>query len=96
MADKLPGLLDPKLPPDQQPLKDTSNPGYPPRPPMAIRPDRFTPGYGETPSAPSAPESNDGAPAATPTAPKKKAIPPKPTTSQPEQAPATQPQGENR
>jgi len=50
MAEKLPGLIDPNLPSDQQPLKDTSNPGYPPRPPMAIHPDRFTPGGAATPA----------------------------------------------
>ena len=26
MAEQLPGLIDPNLPPDQQPLNDTSNP----------------------------------------------------------------------
>lgn len=42
-AEKLPGLTDPSLPPDQQPLQDTSNPNPVTRPPQAIHPDRFTP-----------------------------------------------------
>lgn len=44
MAEHLPGLIDPGLPPDQQPLLDTSNPTPVAHPPRAIRPDRFTPG----------------------------------------------------
>jgi rod shape-determining protein MreC len=44
MAERLPGLIDPNLPPDQQPLKDTSNPNPVAHPPMALHPDRFTPG----------------------------------------------------
>lgn len=43
MAEKLPGLIDPNLPTDQQPLNDTSNPGFPTRPPAPLHPDRFTP-----------------------------------------------------
>ena len=43
MAEKLPGLVDPNLPADQQPLNDTSNPGFPSRPPAPLHPDRFTP-----------------------------------------------------
>ena len=99
MAEKLPGLIDPNLPADQQPLKDTSNPGYPPRPPMAIHPDRFTPGNAVTPAG-SATGSAESAPAAAtvPGTPKKRPTPPKPETSQPEAkpeaAPAAQPQGD--
>ena len=44
MAEHLPGLIDPGLPPDQQPLLDTSNPTPVAHPPQALRPDRFTPG----------------------------------------------------
>jgi rod shape-determining protein MreC len=44
MAERLPGLIDPKLPPDQQPLLDSSNPNPVAHPPMALHPDRFTPG----------------------------------------------------
>ncbi|HXR39669.1 MAG TPA: rod shape-determining protein MreC [Terracidiphilus sp.] len=44
MAERLPGLIDPNLPPDQQPLHDTSNPNPVAHPPQALHPDRFTPG----------------------------------------------------
>ncbi|HEV2484986.1 MAG TPA: rod shape-determining protein MreC [Terracidiphilus sp.] len=43
MAERLPGLIDPNLPPDQQPLLDTSNPVPVAHPPQALHPDRFTP-----------------------------------------------------
>ena len=43
MAERLPGLIVPNLPPDQQPLNDASNPNPVVRPPQAIHPDRFTP-----------------------------------------------------
>lgn len=52
MAEKLPGLIDPNLPPDQQPLNDTSNPNPVSRPPVAIHPDRFTPATATTPAGP--------------------------------------------
>jgi rod shape-determining protein MreC len=44
MAERLPGLIDPKLPPEQQPLLDSSNPSIVSRPPQPLHPDRFTPG----------------------------------------------------
>jgi rod shape-determining protein MreC len=44
MAERLPALIDPNLPPDQQPLHDSSNPNLVARPPQALHPDRFTPG----------------------------------------------------
>jgi rod shape-determining protein MreC len=44
MGEHLPGLIDPTLPPDQQPLNDTSNPNPVAHPPMPLHPDRFTPG----------------------------------------------------
>lgn len=44
MAERLPGLIDPNLPADQQPLNDTSNPALAPHPPAPLHPDRFTPG----------------------------------------------------
>ena len=53
MAERLPGLIDPNLPPDQQPLKDNSNPNPPPQPPLPLHPDRFTPAAAE-PSGPDA------------------------------------------
>jgi rod shape-determining protein MreC len=46
MAARLPGLTDPNLPPDQQPLLDSSNPNSVAHPPQALHPDRFTPGAG--------------------------------------------------
>lgn len=44
MAERLPGLIDPNLPADQQPLHETSNPSPVIRPPLPLHPDRFTPG----------------------------------------------------
>jgi rod shape-determining protein MreC len=63
MAERLPGLIDPNLPPDQQPLRDNSNPNPVAHPPQALHPDRFSPG-----SAPgSAPDATqDAAPDAHP------------------------------
>jgi rod shape-determining protein MreC len=60
LAERLPGLIDPNLPADQQPLNDDSNPNPVSRPPMALHPDRFTPGVGD----PMAAQSNQGSPAA--------------------------------
>jgi rod shape-determining protein MreC len=42
MAERLPGLIDPKLPADQQPVHDTSPPQSVPHAPQALHPDRFT------------------------------------------------------
>ena len=47
MAEHLPGLIDPNLPPDQQPLHDSSNPNPVTNPPRALHPDRFTPGIAD-------------------------------------------------
>jgi rod shape-determining protein MreC len=44
LAERLPGLIVPDVPPDQQPLNDTSNPNPVAHPPQALHPDRFTPG----------------------------------------------------
>jgi rod shape-determining protein MreC len=44
MAEHLPGLINPNLPPDQQPLLDNSNPNPVAHPPQPLHPDRFTPG----------------------------------------------------
>jgi rod shape-determining protein MreC len=60
MAEKLPGLTVPNLPADQQPLNDTSNPGFPARPAAAVHPDRFTPGNATTPNP--KPETTPAAP----------------------------------
>jgi rod shape-determining protein MreC len=51
MAERLPGLTDPSLPPDQQPLLDNSNPNPVAHPPQAVHPDRFTPGAAEVPAS---------------------------------------------
>jgi rod shape-determining protein MreC len=49
MAEKLPGLVDPNLPADQQPLYDTSNPSPATRPPQPLQPDKYSPGNAYTP-----------------------------------------------
>ncbi len=62
MAERLPGLIDPNLPPDQQPLHDSSNPNPVGHPPQALHPDRFSPG----PDGSAAPDGGtETAPAAT-------------------------------
>jgi rod shape-determining protein MreC len=57
MAEKLPGLIDPNLPADQQPLNDSSNPNPAPRPPQPLHPDEFSPS-----DASSAPSGGGSAP----------------------------------
>lgn len=49
MAERLPGLIDPNLPPEQQPLMDSSNPQGVVHPPQPLRPDRFSPGMAPAP-----------------------------------------------
>jgi rod shape-determining protein MreC len=49
MAERLPALTDPNLPPDQQPLHETAPPTILTHAPQAIHPDRFTPGNATTP-----------------------------------------------
>ncbi len=49
MAETLPGLIDPNLPADQQPLHDTSNPNPATRPPQPLQPDKYSPGHEYTP-----------------------------------------------
>ncbi len=51
MAEKLPGLIDPNAPPDQQPLHDSSNPNPAARPPQPLRPDEFSPGAADSSGA---------------------------------------------
>jgi rod shape-determining protein MreC len=65
MAEKLPGLIDPNLPPDQQPLHDTSNPNPAPPPPQPLHADEFSPGAATTPGS-----ETDKAPAPRPQTPK--------------------------
>jgi rod shape-determining protein MreC len=64
MAEHLPGLIDPNLPPDQQPLNDTSNPALVKPPPQPLHADRFTPGNAVTPVE-NTPDSADSNAAAT-------------------------------
>jgi rod shape-determining protein MreC len=100
MAEKLPGLVDPSLPADQQPMNDTSNPNPVSRPPVAVHPDRFTPAGAVAPNVPATPASNPAAPASSPVtapdqnAPKKKPAPPKTPQSSPATMPSTAPQGD--
>jgi rod shape-determining protein MreC len=97
MAERLPGLIDPGLPPDQQLLHDTSNPNPVAHPPLALHPDRFTPGNapGSVPDA--APEPAPDSSRATPDSSSKPAQPNKPRQNSPQQSPPQKnPQGGNR
>jgi len=102
MAEKLPGLLEPNLPTDQQPLNDTSNPNPVSKPPLAIHPDRFTPGNAVTPNVQGAPDGSQSPGAGSSESTLKKPLPPKSSTSEPHSTPETKPakpstpQGENR
>jgi len=87
MAEKLPGLIDPNVPPDQQLLNDTSNPNPVSRPPVALHPDRFTPASAATPAAAATPDAGQAAPARPPAAAKKKSTPPATDQSNPARAP---------
>jgi rod shape-determining protein MreC len=97
-AERLPGLIDPKLPPDQQPLLDTSNPNAVAHPPQALHPDRFTPGADSTPGTDATPDATapDAKPAVDPAStskpgqqktPPKPAQPAKPQPSKPQTSP---------
>ena len=70
MGERLPGLVDPNLPPDQQPLNDSSNPNPAQRPPQPLHPDEFSPG-----AAPTA-QPETGAESAPATDSQKPAVPP--------------------
>lgn len=65
MAEHLPGLIDPNLPPEQQPLLDNSNPTPVAHPPQAIHPDRFTPGVNPAASAGKTSDQNQTNPGGT-------------------------------
>jgi rod shape-determining protein MreC len=100
MAEHLPGLLDPKLPPEQQPLNDSSNPNMVARPPMPLHPDRFTPGASPVAAEPEANGEGTGEPGTTAaTAKAKKAATPAkapPTAGGPgKPAPAIAPKPQN-
>jgi len=101
MAERLPGLMVPNLPPDQQPLNQATNPDPVTRPVQALHPDRFTPNTDPNNGAtiPGVEEStpDSGSPTAnpssstTPAAPKKKTSPP----AKPEGDAAAKPNSEN-
>jgi rod shape-determining protein MreC len=77
MAEKLPGLIVPNLPPAEQPINDTSNPNPVAHPPQALHPDRFTPGSAAMPNP------GQQTPPATPSAPSPTATPKNKTTFPP-------------
>jgi rod shape-determining protein MreC len=60
MAERLPGLTEPNLPPDQQPLNDNTPPNPPAQPPQPLHPDAFSPMPGEVQSGPSNDDSQGG------------------------------------
>ena len=64
MAEHLPGLVDPNLPADQQPLNDTGDPATVKPPPQPTHADRFTPGSAIAPAT-SAPDSTNSNPSST-------------------------------
>jgi rod shape-determining protein MreC len=72
MAERLPGLIDPNLPSDQQPLNDDSNPNPMGRVPLPLHPDRFTPGASDQPLVPASgtavPKGGGSSPPKTPEA----------------------------
>ncbi len=86
MAERLPGLIDPNLPPDQQPLHDSSNPVPVAHPPQALHPDRFTPGNAPDPAA------NETPPAAPDAAQAKPNSGPQPGRQTPASKPASKPE----
>jgi rod shape-determining protein MreC len=61
MAEHLPGLIDPNLPPDQQPLNDSSNPALVKPPPQPTHTDRFSPGNATTPASSATDSTNSNA-----------------------------------
>ncbi len=85
MAEHLPGLIDPNLPPDQQPLHDTSNPNPVTSPPRAIHPDRFTPGEADASTGTDAATQPEQAPDA---AADNKHLPQTPSSVKPGEKPA--------
>lgn len=94
MSEKLPGLIDPNLPPDQQPLNDSSNPNPVAHPPQAIHPDRFTPGNAVTPPINEGPGAVEASKTANPnpeTIKRKPARPQNGPNSPPSSTPATAP-----
>jgi rod shape-determining protein MreC len=66
LSERLPGLLEPDVPADQQPLNEDSNPNPVTRPPAAVHPDRFTPGTTTDSGAPVPGANGSAAPATAP------------------------------
>jgi rod shape-determining protein MreC len=95
MAEKLPGLVDPNLPAEQQPLNDSSNPSPVLHPPQPLRPDQFSPGSAVTPApetgAESAPEPRTAKPQAPPAGDARDGAPPPAEKTQPPTAPRRNP-----
>jgi rod shape-determining protein MreC len=95
MAEKLPSLVDPNLPPDQQPLNDSSNPNPVSRPPQPLHPDEFSPGSATAPEPETGTESRPGPqspkPAVPPAADGRDGVPPPPEQSQPQTPPPRNP-----
>ncbi|MGA3132861.1 MAG: rod shape-determining protein MreC [Terracidiphilus sp.] len=99
MAEKLPGLVDPNLPPDQQPLHDSSNPNPATRPPQPLHPDEFSPGAsgsavpdaGTGTSTETAPQPQSKKPATPPAADGRNGAPPPQENSTPQTAPRRNP-----
>jgi rod shape-determining protein MreC len=91
MAERLPGLIDPNLPPEQQPRLETTNPDPVVRPPQPVCPDRFSPGGAAQPVPPGCknPVADADKKAATPAT---KAMPPTPTATQNPETPQKEPQ----
>ncbi len=99
MAEKLPGLIDPNLPADQQPLHDTSNPNPATRPPQPLHPDEFSPVAagpaagpdGSEPGTDSAPKPKPKSPSAAPATPASGNTGKPQTKSAPQKAPPRNP-----
>ncbi|HEX4284781.1 MAG TPA: rod shape-determining protein MreC [Terracidiphilus sp.] len=93
MAERLPGLIVPNVPADQQPLNDSSNPNPVAHPPQAIRPDRFTPGTDPNNGGASAPANTE--PSAAPQPETAKPAAPAPAQKKPAAKPSDQNPGRN-
>jgi rod shape-determining protein MreC len=95
MAEKLPGLIDPNLPPDQQPLHDSSNPNTVARPPQPLHPDEFSPGAAGSvvpdTGTNSTPRPQAKKPAVPPVAESNDSVPPPAENSQPQAIPRRNP-----
>ena len=67
MAERLPGLMEPNLPAEQQPLNDSTPPTPVAHTPQPLHPDRFSPGAApDADATPQAGEAKQSQPAATP------------------------------